>query len=110
MQAAADAGITYGQKGDIPVPANYDGANGDDIAVFRPTDGRWFVRSISEGVRFGQVGDVPAPGDYDGNGTADFAVFRPVNATWYIDLNKDGKVDRQLVYGTNGDWAVPRRG
>ena len=75
-------GPHWGQPGDIPVPADYDGDGRTDAAVWRPSTGEWFVLlSASGGVaqvtQWGVSTDVPLPGDYDGDGETDFAVYRP---------------------------------
>lgn len=58
----------FGQTGDIPVPNDYAAefplnySNGkDDIAVFRPETGTWFVRTPTGfyARQWGQAGDVP---------------------------------------------------
>ena len=35
--------VTFGQTGDIPVPGNYDGVGYDEIAVYRPSTGQFYV-------------------------------------------------------------------
>jgi hypothetical protein len=69
--------------GDVPVPSDYDGDGRADVAVWRSTDGRWYVIRSSDGaqsaVQWGaaSLGDIPVPADYDGDGRTAFAVFRP---------------------------------
>ena len=69
-----------------------------DIAVFRPSNGTWYILDRSNGASlveqmWGQAGDKPVPGDYDGDGKVDFAVFRPSEAKWYILRSSDGGID-----------------
>ena len=85
------ANVAFGNPGDMPVVADYNGDGRADVAVYHKiagqtpgqTVGQWFIDYSSgglQGVAFGQVGDIPVPADYDGDGKADLAVFRPVNA------------------------------
>lgn len=71
----------WGLPGDVPVPADYDGDGLTDVAIWRPSDGTWWVVHSStnqtEVVQWGQPFDRPVPADYDGDGEADFAVYRP---------------------------------
>lgn len=84
----------FGLPGDTPAPADFDGDLIDDLAVFRPSVGAWYVKQSSNGIisttYWGMQGDVPMPADYDGDGKFDFGVFRPSVGAWYI---KNVKID-----------------
>lgn len=100
--------IHWGQNGDIPAPADYDGDAKADLAVFRPSTGDWYIRNSSDNsftaLHWGATGDKPVPGDYDGDGRDDIAVFRPSTGDWYIVRSTEGPLF--LHFGGNGDIPV----
>lgn len=123
--------ILFGESGDWPVVADYDGDGQTNIAVYRPSTNTWYIRDSAGGYfarSFGVAGDNPVPSDYDGDGIDDIAMWRASNATWYIlkssdesfnatqwgtttdkpvigDYDGDGRTDL-ATWQTNGDWFI----
>jgi Immunoglobulin domain/FG-GAP-like repeat len=69
-----------------------DGDGKNEIAVFRPSIGGWFIRNSSQSYstatasfsQWGLPGDVPIAADFDGDGKIELTVFRPQTGEWYI--------------------------
>ncbi|MDQ3798634.1 MAG: hypothetical protein M3384_04230 [Acidobacteriota bacterium] len=97
----------WGLAGDKIVPADYDGDRKTDLAVFRQSDGNWYILKSTNNsiatIRFGQSGDTPVPSDYDGDSKADAAVYRQGN--WYI-LNSSNNSFRAEQFGISADKPV----
>jgi hypothetical protein len=88
----------WGQRGDIPVAADYDGDGFTDVAVYRPDGGNWFViLSRTNRIQVTQWGlpyDIPLPGDYDGDNEVDYAVYRPGSGEVIVHVDGCGMVQR----------------
>ncbi len=106
LTLSIDIGDPAGAR--LPYLNDFSGGGQTDIAVWRPSNGNWYVQNEagSPGQAFGQAGDVLVPGDYDGDGISDFAVWRASNHTWYTRLSSTGQTTADL-WGQAGDIPVP---
>jgi hypothetical protein len=100
----------FGISTDKPLTGDFDGDNKSDFAVFRPTDGNWYILNSNNNslsvYKFGFATDVPIPADYDGDGKADIAVYRPENNGWYRLSSSNGAFSGR-IYGKTGDLSSP---
>ncbi|HLM00686.1 MAG TPA: hypothetical protein VK400_06495, partial [Pyrinomonadaceae bacterium] len=97
----------WGLLSDKLVPADYDGDRKADLAVWRPSEGNWYIVQSSNSQiltgHFGEPGDIPVPADYDGDGKADTAVYR--FGTWFI-LNSTDNSLRYEHFGIEFDKPI----
>lgn len=97
--------IDFGLPGDVPVPGNYFKYGGDeytdDIAVWRPSNGVWYIRAfngtqfVTLTIQWGLNGDYPLPiqtgTSRDNTHDVTLTVFRPNNSTYYVYPNGAGQ-------------------
>jgi hypothetical protein len=103
----------FGLSNDILVPSDFVSDFRMDLAVFRPSEGMWYIAKDSMflpsqnflAIPWGRTGDIPIPRDYDGDSKSDVAVFRPENGVWYIRHSADESTGIQQ-WGMNGDKPV----
>jgi hypothetical protein len=103
------------QFADNSVGADFDGDSVADPAVFRPSDGSWYILNSSthfstySSYSWGLSGDVPLSGDFDGDAKTDPAVYRPSEGAWYILKSSSGYTSfTRYQWGAPGD--VPLAG
>jgi hypothetical protein len=105
---------SWGLSSDIPTPADFDGDQIADIAVWRPapaTQAAFYILKSSTNTvgieAFGQTGDNPAlVADYDGDGKADPAVYREGSQSNFFfrgSLNNPNGNTTYIPWGTTGD-------
>jgi hypothetical protein len=98
----------FGIPGDRIAIGDFDGDARSDLAVFRPSDGNWYIDTVGAaapaitGVHFGLSGDIPQPADYDGDKKTDVAVYRPSTGVWYLMRSSDSQL-RIFTLGTATD-------
>ena len=101
---------SWGASSDLLVPADYDGDRKTDIAIFRPSEGNWYIIKSTGGVtvyNWGAATDLPVAADYDGDGKNDIAVWRPSEGNWYIVNSSGSPAITVITFGGTGDRPVP---
>ncbi|MEE1789108.1 PKD domain-containing protein [Streptomyces sp. SP17BM10] len=96
---------SFGQAGDLPATADWDGLGHDQLGIYR---GGTFALRHDDGtvsaIPFGDTGDIPVPGYWDGNGHAQLGLYRPSIAT-FIVRHDDGTITT-AAFGQAGDIPV----
>jgi len=89
---------------------DFDGDGMDDIGVYNPSDGIWYILSSQDGTieqfSWGWSTVSRLPGDFDGDGISDLVVYDWGNALWYIRESSTGTM-RQEQWGWGGASPVP---
>ncbi len=107
LSAGMTGTIIVGQS---QAPVDFEGDGKTDIAIWRPSNGYWYIIRSSDGsnilTQWGAPNDIPVPGDYDGDGKTDVAVWTPQNGLWTIRRSSDGNIT-YFGWGEGEDVPVP---
>lgn len=92
--------------------SDFTGDQVGDYAIWRPTEGSWYIRGADAQPvvqQWGLPGDIPVKIDLNGDGKIDYGVWRPQEGTWYLCPSEDNnRCENPLVrqFGLPGDVPV----
>jgi hypothetical protein len=101
--------------GDVPVFGVYDGQGKIGVAVFRSSQGVWYILPDLQNPSqyrtevWGRPSeDKPCTGDFDGDGVTDLCIVRPESGQlhWYIRRSTDWE-PQTVVWGLASDTIFP---
>jgi len=106
-------GLVWGRSGDFMMPQDYNGDGLSDLAVFRPSDGGWYLLESDERGwtraswnDLGEADDQPVAADYDADCKADIATWTPATGQWLIQPSRAAHKRLRYQLGTLGDTPV----
>jgi hypothetical protein len=102
--------MVWGVSTDIPVTGDFNGDGSSDWALFRPSEGCFYIwlknTNNAYWVGWGQAGDIPVVRDFGADGKSDVALWRPGDGTGYVTNSKGG--NSATAWGVAGDIPVLR--
>lgn len=109
VELAGNYTCSFTPDGDIR--SDFDGDRRSDFALYRPSEGTWYVLPAHAngffGFRWGLSGDIPTPADFDNDGKTDAGLFRPSEGVFYV-LKSGDLTYAAAQWGLQGDVPVVR--
>lgn len=99
LLVSQDHTATAATWGSVLTPNDFNEDYRTDLALFRPSNGTWYLGGGQSAIQYGQSGDIPATRD-NGGARATVSLFRPSTGTWY----QRGSASRR--WGHTGDIPV----
>jgi hypothetical protein len=107
VAVAGSYACSFTPSGDVR--SDFDGDRRSDFALYRPSEGIWYVLPAHSngyfGFRWGMSGDIPTPADFDNDGKTDAALFRPSEGVFYV-LRSSDLTYSAARWGVQGDIPV----
>ena len=107
---AADDSFVFGNPGDQPFVADFDGDDTDTVGLHRAATGLVYYRNTNTtGVAhasfiYGNPGDLMVAADWNGNGAESVGLFRPGRGRFYLRFtNSAGTANAEIPWG-NTTW------
>ena len=63
LNVPGQAPVTWGNRGDVPMPGDYDGDGRANLCVYRPATGQWFIAYAASGFTTNSTVTWGVPGD-----------------------------------------------
>ncbi len=102
--------LDWGIAGDVPHVGDIDADGDDELIVWRPSDGKWFARTVegtvlTSGMPYGVAafGDIPLVGDVNGDSQADYVIWREDTGEWFAKSSGGVVLNAGTNYGVSGD-------
>jgi len=110
---AADFSFVFGDAGDTPIAADFDGDGSDEVALHRPGTGQIYYRdtlttgNADNSFVIGNPGDHIIGGDWDGDGIETPGIFRSSSAMFLLrNTNTAGTADVTFSFGAPGSVPI----
>jgi hypothetical protein len=117
-QGIADIRFFFGNPSDIPLAGDFDGDCFDTLAIYRPSEQRFYIVNelganngglgpAEYSFVFGNPGDKPFVGDFDGDGIDEVGLHRESTGfVYYRNTLDTGIADNEFFFGNPGDRFV----